>query len=238
MALLEVNQRFYDPLWAGSRLVLPERFNTWPLVRGLARGSRARLEVAPGLCPRLPLEGTRFLDSSAPAVAKLVAGGADARVGLATRLPWGDGVFDLVGAFDVLEHVDDDEGLLSEVTRVALPEATMLLSAPIHAARWTAFDELVGHGRRYEPEALVAMLARHGWSIEQSGVYGMQPSSQRLLDFVVWSFQHRPRKAIWWYTRVILPLGAYFQKPLHMAPGMIDARHVDEVLLVCRRTQY
>jgi SAM-dependent methyltransferase len=235
MALLETNQRFYDPLWAGSRLVLPERFNTWPLVRGLAGGARAPLEIAPGLCPRLPLSGTRFIDSSGPAVAKLLARGADARVGLATHLPWGDGVFDLVGAFDVLEHVDEDEGLLSEVSRVASPDATLLLSAPIHAARWTAFDELVGHGRRYEPEELVAKLRRHGWMIAQSGAYGMQPRSQRLLDFVVWSFRHRQRKAIWWYTRVIVPLGAFFQEPLVMAPGTIDMRDVDEVLLVCRR---
>jgi SAM-dependent methyltransferase len=234
-ALLEVNRQFYDPLWARSCLIPPERFNTWPLVRSLLDSSRSRLEVAPGLSPRLPIAGTRFVDMSAPAVAKLVERGADATVGLVARLPCADAAFDLVGAFDIIEHVDDDDEALSELFRVAAPGAILLLSAPLHASRWTSFDELVGHGRRYRPDDLLTKLARHGWSVEQSGVYGMQPRSSRLMDFVVWSFQHRRRRAIWWYTRAILPIGAFFQKRLELFSGMIDVRNVDEVLLVCRR---
>ncbi len=234
-ALLDINRAFYEPLWARSRLVGPERFNTWPLVRALSASSGARLEVAPGLSPRLPITGTRFVDMSPAAVSKLVARGADATVGLVSGLPCADGAFELVGAFDIIEHVDDDERALAELARVTAPGGALLLSAPIHASRWTAFDDLVGHGRRYDPRALVTTLARHGWSIERSGPYGMQPRSGRLLDFVVWSFKHRRQRAIWWYTRVILPLGALFQKRLELSPGMIEAERVDEVLLVCRR---
>ncbi len=229
-----MNREFYDALWAGSRLVPPERFNTWPLVRSRLAWSRARLEVAPGLCPRLPIDGTSFLDLSAPAVAKLVECGADARVGVATKLPWADASFDLVGAFDVLEHLDDDAAALSELGRVSVPGATLLLSAPVHPSRWTRFDALVGHGRRYEPEVILAKLAASGWSVEASGVYGMQPSSPRLLDFVVWSFEHRKRKAVWWYSRAILPLAVLFQRKLEITPGVIDLADVDEVLFVCR----
>jgi SAM-dependent methyltransferase len=234
-ALIEVNRLFYDPLWAGSRLVAPERFNTWPLVCSLLPSSRSRLEVAPGLCPRLPIDGTRFVDASAPAVAKLVARGADARVGLIADLPWEDASFDLVAAFDILEHVEDDESVLGELARVTVPGATLLLSAPMHASLWTAFDAMVGHGRRYEPDELLGKLSRSGWSVERSGVFGMQPRSRRLLEFIVWSFHHRRRKAVWWYTHVILPLGTFFQRRLEMKAGMIDARGHDEVLLVCRR---
>jgi SAM-dependent methyltransferase len=234
-ALVEINRQFYDPLWARSRLVSPERFNTWPLVRSLVAPSQSRLEVAPGLNPRLPIAGTRFVDMSEAAVAKLVEGGADATAGFVGRLPYADAAFDLIGAFDILEHVDDDDDALSELSRVAAPGATLLLSAPLHASRWTAFDELVGHGRRYRPDDLLTKLARRGWSVERSGVYGMQPRSSRLLDFVVWSFEHRRSRAIWWYSRVILPLGALFQKRLQLSPGMIDVENVDEVLLVCRK---
>ena len=43
--LHEANRQFYDPLWTDARLVEPERFNTWPLVRSLSRrlgrGSRS-----------------------------------------------------------------------------------------------------------------------------------------------------------------------------------------------------
>lgn len=233
--LAERNRQFYDPLWANSRLVLPERFNTWPLVHSLLATSPSRLEVAPGLNPRLPIEGTRFVDMSEPAVAKLVEGGADATVGLVGQLPCTDASFDLVSAFDIVEHVEDDDQALSELSRVAARGATLLLSVPLHLSRWTPFDELVGHGRRYGPDELLTKLARHGWSVEQSGVFGMQTRSTCVLDFTVWSFEHRRRRAIWWYSRVILPLGARFQKRLELCPGMIDVEDVDEVLLVCRR---
>jgi SAM-dependent methyltransferase len=236
-ALLEANRRFYDPLWEHARVVAPERFNTWPLVRSLLASSHARLEVAPGLNPRLPIAGTRFVDISPTAVAKLRDRGADAVVGLVGRLPCPDSAFDLVGAFDIIEHADDDAAL-SELSRVTIPGAVLVLSAPVHASRWSAFDELVGHGRRYEIRDLIAKLARYGWSVERSAVYGMQPRSSWLLDFAVWSFRRRRRHAIWWYTHVLLPLAAFLQRRLRLAPGLIDVEGVDEVLLVCRRLDH
>ncbi len=236
--LLDVNRRFYEPLWERSRLVAPQRFNTWPLVRALLSSPQARLEVAPGLSPRLPLEGTRFVDMSEAAVAKLRSRGAQADVALASSLPCEDRTMNLIGAFDIIEHVEDDEAALSELTRVAAPGATLLLSAPLHASRWTAFDKLVGHGRRYRPDDLLTRLAKHGWAVARSGAFGIQPTSSRLLDFVVWSFQHRRRHAEWWYSRVILPLGAFLQRRLVLAPGTIDLQNVEEVLLVCRRAPF
>jgi hypothetical protein len=233
-ALLEANRRFYDPLWERARVVAPERFNTWPLVQSLLDTSGARLEIAPGLNPRLPIAGTHFVDVSAAAVSKLRARGADATVGLVGRLPCADGAYGLLGAFDIIEHADDDAAL-SELSRVAAPGATLLLSAPIHASRWSSFDELVGHGRRYEIDDLLAKLALHGWSVERSAVYGMQPRNPWLLDLAVWAFHNRRSQAIWLYTHVLLPLAAFFQPRLRLVPGMIDVSDVDEVLLVCRR---
>jgi SAM-dependent methyltransferase len=240
VTLLEANRSFYEPLWERSRLTRPERFNTWPLVSRLLRtperqGPKACLEVAPGLSPRLPLDGTHFVDMSEAAVTKLRRHGADASVGLVSRLPFDDASMDLVAAFDIVEHVENDGEAFAELSRVARPDATLLLSAPLHASRWTAFDALVGHGRRYRPDELLGKLAGHSWRVVESAPFGLQPTSQRLLDFVVWSFRHRPAHARWWYSRVVLPLGAYFQKKLALTQGMVDTRDVDEVLLVCRR---
>lgn len=232
--LLAVNRAFYDPLWSRSRLMRAERFNTWPLVRSLLRPEQARLEVAPGLRPRLPLEETRFIDASTPAVATLREHGAAADLGLVSELPFADGAFEIVAAFDIVEHVDDDEAALAELARVAAPGATVLLSAPLHPSLWTSFDLLVGHKRRYEPGELLAKLARHGLHVRRSAVYGMQPRSSRLLDFAVWSLTHRRERAIWWYSQM-LPIAALFQKRLDLVDGMLDARDVDEVLLECRR---
>lgn len=152
-----------------------------------------------------------------------------------TDLPFPDGVFDLVCALDIVEHVDDDERALSELARVSATGAALLVSVPLHAASWTAFDDFVGHRRRYEPDEILAKLAKHGFALERSAVFGMQPRGSLLLRLGTWFLTHRREQAMWYYNRVFMPLGARFQKKLEFVPGMIDTARVDEVLLVCRR---
>ena len=233
--LVEANRRFYDALWTDARLIPPDRFNTWPLAHSLAAAAPRRLEVAPGLRPRLPLAGTEFADVSTPALGKLRACGASAVFGSITDLPFPDGAFDLVCALDIVEHVDDDERALSELARVSAPGAALLVSVPLHAARWTAFDDFVGHRRRYEPDEILAKLAKHGFTLERSAIFGMQPRSSLVLGLGTWFLTHRREQAMRLYNRVLMPLGARFQRKLEFRPGMIDTANVDEVLLVCRR---
>jgi SAM-dependent methyltransferase len=234
-ALLDANRHYYDSLWSGARLVEPHLFNTWPLVQSLLPGSAPRLEVAPGLRPRLPIEGTHFVDVSTPAIAWLHSRGAAAAVGLVTSLPFADAAFDLVCALDIVEHVDDEAAALGEISRVAKPGAAILISLPLHPERWTAFDEFVGHRRRYEPQRLEDTLARHGLRIERSAAYGMQPKSSRLTDLGMWWLIHQRERALWWYNRVIMPLGLRFQKSLSFGAGLIETDAVDEILMVCRK---
>lgn len=233
-ALIRTNRGFYEMLWAEAKLIGPERFNTWPLLRELADAAPRRLEVAPGLRPRLPLHGTCFVDLSHAALRRLRAAGAHAVHGMIDALPCHEASFDLVCALDILEHVADDAGALAELARVAAPGASVLLSVPLHPAAWTAFDDFVGHCRRYEPERIVALLGRHGFTIEYSAVYGMQPKSPRLLDLGRWYLSHRRERAMWWYNRVLMPLGLHFQKPLRWRSGLVDTGGVDELLLRCR----
>ena len=233
--LRESNRQFYDSMWTDARLVEPERFNTWPLVGSLVAQARRRLEVAPGLRPRLPIEGTHFVDISEPALAKLRGRAASVALDSISELPYGDSAFDLVCAFDIVEHVDDDDLALSELSRVCAPGGVLLLSVPLHPSHWTAFDEFVGHRRRYEPARLVAKLGEQGFAVESSAAYGMQPETSWLLDLGMWWLTHRREQAMWWYNRVMVPLGMRFQKKLALCPGMIDASNVDEILLVCRK---
>lgn len=233
--LLDVNRRFYDALWTEAQLIEAERFNTWPLVRSLLAPTQVRLEVAPGLRPRLPIEGTQFIDISPSALAKLCARGAAGVLGSITALPYGDAVFELICAFDVIEHVDDDERALTELARVAAPGAALITSVPLDPGQWTSFDDFVGHRRRYEPAELKSKLARHGFSVERSAVFGMKPKSLRLVDLGMWFLIHQRELAMWTYNRVFMPLGMRFQKPLALAEGLIDTADVGEVLLLCRR---
>jgi len=232
--VLEINQRFYDGLWSGARLVEPDRFNTWPIISPLARQAKFRLEAGPGLRPRLPVEGTFFADISTPALAALKrAGGQVVSAGI-TELPFPDNRFDLVCALDIIEHVEDDQAALAELVRVATPDARFLVSVPLHPELWTPFDNIVGHFRRYSPERLAGLLESHGLVVEQSAIFGMKPRSSRLLDLGMWFLENHPRVAIKVYNRILMPLGLRRQRPLELSPGMVDTRGVDEIFMVCR----
>jgi SAM-dependent methyltransferase len=232
--LERTNRDFYEPLWDESRLIGPERFNTWPLVESLLRADSRCLEVAPGLRPRLPLAGTRFVDVSERAVARLRKAGAWADVATIVDLPFPSHTFDLVCAMDVIEHVEDDVRALSELTRVVARRGALLISVPLHQSHWTAFDDVVGHCRRYDPARLTSLLAQFGWRVESSAVYGMRPRSSRWLDLGMWYLANQRERAMWWYNRVFMPLAVRFQKPLKLVGGLITDDDVDEVLVVCR----
>jgi SAM-dependent methyltransferase len=175
------------------------------------------------------------VDISAPALAKLRERGAQVVLSQVTSLPFADGLFDLVCALDIIEHVDDEDGALSELSRVAKPGGVLLISTPLHPSLWTSFDDFVGHKRRYEPPRLLVKLAQHHLVVERSAAFGMQPRSSRLVDIGMWWLLHHRERAMWWYNRAFMPLGLWFQKELQLAPGLIATDNVDEILLVCRR---
>ena len=150
-------------------------------------------------------------------------------------LPFPDRAFDLVCAFDVIEHVEDDRHVFGEMSRVLKDGGVLILSVPVHADLWTEFDDWVGHARRYDPADLLRMLAGHQLAIEQSAAFGMQPANPRWVKRGMWYVENRPEWAMFWYNWVGMPLAMLFQKRLHLVKGLIDTTGVDEMILVCRR---
>jgi SAM-dependent methyltransferase len=228
------NRTFYDGLWSGSKLARPERFNTWPLVRDLLPKAPLRLEIGPGLRPRLPIAGTHFLDISAPVIRELNSRGGLAQSGDLCRLPYHDASFDLVCAFDVIEHVADDSAALGELTRVLKDDGLLICSVPLHRSLWTAFDDFVGHVRRYDLADLTTRLEQHRLVAEKNAIFGMQPCNPRLLELGIWFLTHRRSTALFWYN-LFHPLALRFQKPLSFSPGLENAADAAEIVLLCRR---
>jgi SAM-dependent methyltransferase len=228
------NHSFYHALWSQTRMAQPESFNTWPLISSLLPCSPLRLEVGPGLRPRLPIAGSHFVDIAAPVVDSLNALGAHALQGELGALPYLDRTFDLVCAFDIVEHVEDDRRALSELSRVLKDDGVLIISVPVHRQFWTEFDDMVGHVRRYEPADLGELLTQGGLTLEQSARYGMQPNSPALLRLGIWFLTHQRRVALFWYNVLLLPLGILFQKRLKFEPGMIDTFGVAEIVMICR----
>jgi SAM-dependent methyltransferase len=83
----------------------------------------------------------------------------------ATALPVADAALDLVVAFDVLEHIDDDAAAVREVHRVLRPGGRYLVAVPCDPRLWSAHDEAVGHVRRYTRATLTALLQRGGFEL-------------------------------------------------------------------------
>ena len=84
----------------------------------------------------------------------------------------GDSQFDLICAFEVLEHIEDDAAALKEWAGMLRADGWLLLSVPAHQGRYGPADELVGHFRRYDPDAMTALLASSGFTQIQLRQYG------------------------------------------------------------------
>src|SRR5438270_2660274 len=81
--------------------------------------------------------------------------------------------FDLVCAFEVLEHIEDDAGALKTWAQRLRPGGWLLLSVPAHQHRYSAADEFVGHFRRYDREPMAALLEQVGFAEIEMCEYGM-----------------------------------------------------------------
>jgi SAM-dependent methyltransferase len=73
-----------------------------------------------------------------------------------------DRTFDLVCAFEVLEHLADDGAAIRSWAQLVRPGGWLLLSVPANRARWGATDVKAGHYRRYDRGELARLLAASG----------------------------------------------------------------------------
>lgn len=86
---------------------------------------------------------------------------ADARY-----LPY-DQEFDVIGAFDVLEHIEEDEHALRACRAALRPGGGLLLTVPQHRALWSPADDYAHHKRRYSRRELAKKLQSSGLRIQR-----------------------------------------------------------------------
>lgn len=72
---------------------------------------------------------------------------------------------DLVGAFDVLEHVDRDEEALREIHRALRPGGHLVATVPAFPWLYNDADRLSQHRRRYTRQVLRARIERSGFEV-------------------------------------------------------------------------
>jgi SAM-dependent methyltransferase len=83
----------------------------------------------------------------------------------ATKMPF-ENAFEIIGAFDVLEHIVADELVMSNVFQALKRNGMFIITVPQHQFLWTKHDEIVYHKRRYSRKELVTKLQKAGFQIQ------------------------------------------------------------------------
>jgi SAM-dependent methyltransferase len=126
-------------------------------------GTGYTLYALRGALPDAELTGTELLDEGL-AVARERWSDVSLRQADARALPFGE-EFDLVGAFDVIEHIDDHDGALREAHRVLRPGGGLLITVPQHRWLWSEADDYAHHQRRYTRDALTRVVRGSGFEV-------------------------------------------------------------------------
>ncbi len=130
--------------------------------------------------------------------------------------------FDVIGAFDVLEHIAEDQRVLAQMNKALVPGGGILLTVPQHPILWSAADDYAHHERRYRANELKRKLADAGFRVTRSTSF-----VTFLLPFMVLSrFVSRFSKSAYDPQReLVLPrwLDWLFEKVMKLELGLIRA---------------
>lgn len=136
-------------------------------------------------------------------------------------LPRGS-TFDLVCAFEVLEHCEDDVAAVREWAVYVRPRGWLMLSVPAFARRFGPSDRKAGHYRRYDRPQLAAVLDAAGLESRSIELYGFPLGN--LLE-VAWNAAARLRPTAGSAAERTAASGRYFQprRRLGWAPRAVAA---------------
>ena len=79
--------------------------------------------------------------------------------------------YDLIGAFDVIEHIDDDAAALASIAAKLKPGGKFVMTVPAHQWMWTAHDVVNHHKRRYSRRSLRTLIERSPMKLERLGYF-------------------------------------------------------------------
>ena len=167
--MADLDQRHW--WYLGRRRVLASLIER---LAGPPRGGRI-LEVGCGTGHNLAMLQT-FGEVDAVELDESVRAIAESRLGrqvLPDRLPELQGVpdaaYDLICAFDVIEHITDDDAALRAIARKLRPGGKLAMTVPAHQWMWSAHDTVNHHKRRYSKRTLRQLIARSPLELEAIG---------------------------------------------------------------------
>lgn len=88
----------------------------------------------------------------------------------ARRIPF-DSHFDALGAFDVIEHIEEDNVVFAQIGKALKPGGILILTVPQHPSLWSAQDEVACHVRRYTSAELKQKVTDAGFAVLDAGSF-------------------------------------------------------------------
>lgn len=79
--------------------------------------------------------------------------------------------YDLVGAFDVIEHIDDDSAALASIAKRLKPGGKFVMTVPAHQWMWSAHDVANHHKRRYSKKGLRQLIDASPMKLDRIGYF-------------------------------------------------------------------
>lgn len=151
---------------ARNRLIADAMVRHAPAARTFLEVGCGTGMVLRGLAALLPRVGLTAVEASLPSLRHAAGAAPQAELILADtrQLPFED-EFDVAGAFDVLEHIDDDDSALRAIVRAVKPGGLVLVTVPQHPWLWSTLDDYSGHKRRYRRSGLVGLAAAAGLDV-------------------------------------------------------------------------
>ena len=79
--------------------------------------------------------------------------------------------YDMIGAFDVIEHIDDDHAALASIAARLKPGGKLVMTVPAHQWMWSAHDVANHHKRRYSKRALKQLIESSPLKLDRVGYF-------------------------------------------------------------------
>lgn len=110
------------------------------------------------------------------------------------------GTLDAAGAFDVVEHIEDDVAFLSGIRRLLRPGGRFYCTVPAMSALWSDEDIHAGHYRRYSKASLTDVMQKTGFEVEfLTGIFAwltLPVFLLRALPFRLWGGKAEKRGSV------------------------------------------
>lgn len=135
--------------------------------------------------------------------------------------------FNLIGLFDVIEHIPDDISALQGAAKLLAADGAILITVPAHPKLWSYFDTASRHCRRYTSQTLTDCISRAGLKVEY-----MTPFMSCLYPIM------RATRWLGGFKRKSLTDAQIAQNELRIVPGVngvLNAAMLAESKLIARR---